>query len=62
MIQAKNIAAPSGPFNEKDFNAKITEIESEIPASISGLATNFVLTAVESKIPDNSCRIKKQNR
>ena len=43
---------------ETDYNAKITEIESKIP-SISGLATNSVLTAFENKIPDISL-VKKQ--
>ena len=37
---------------------KITEIESRTP-SISGLATNSALTAVENKIPDISNLIKK---
>ena len=32
------------------LNAKITETESKIP-SITGLATNSALTAVENKIP-----------
>ena len=36
----------------------MTEIESKIP-SISGLATNSVLTAVENKIPDVSNLVKK---
>ena len=43
---------------ETDYNAKITEIESKIP-SISGLATNSILTAFENKIPDISL-VKKQ--
>ena len=34
-----------------DLNTKATEIEGEIP-SITGLATNSELTAVENKIPD----------
>ena len=41
-----------------DLNAKITEIEGEIP-SITGLATNSALTAVENKIPDVSSLVKK---
>ena len=41
-----------------DFNAKVTEIEGKIP-SITGLATNSALTAVESKIPDVSSLVKK---
>ena len=36
-----------------DYNAKITEIEGKIH-SISGLATNAALTAVETKIPVNN--------
>ena len=43
---------------ETDYNAKITEIESKIP-SVSGLATNSALNAVENKIPDISL-VKKQ--
>ena len=41
-----------------DFNAKVTEIEDKIP-SISGLATNSALTAVENKIPDVRSLVKK---
>ena len=41
-----------------DYNAKITEIEGQIP-SISGLATNAGLTAVENKIPSVSNLVKK---
>ena len=41
-----------------DFNVKVTEIEGKIP-SISGLATNSSLTAVENKIPDVSNLVKK---
>ena len=41
-----------------DFNAKVAEIEGKIP-SISGLATNSALTAVENKIPDVSSLVKK---
>ena len=45
---------------KKDYNAKITEIESKIP-SITGLATTAALTtAVENKIPDVSNLVKKQ--
>ena len=43
----------SGLVRKTDYNAKITEIEGKIP-SISGLATNAALTAVESKIPNNT--------
>ena len=41
-----------------DFNSKISEIEGKIP-SISGLATNSALTAVENGIPDVSSFLKK---
>ena len=41
-----------------DFNSKINEVESKIP-SISGLAANPALTAVENKIPDVSSLVKK---
>ena len=45
---------------KKDYNAKITEMESKIP-SITGLATTPALTtAVENKIPDVSNLVKKQ--
>ena len=40
----------SGLVKKTDYNAKITELESKI-LSISGLATNAALTAVEHKIP-----------
>ena len=41
-----------------DLNAKIAEIEGKIP-SITGLATNSALTAVENKKPDVSSLVKK---
>ena len=41
-----------------NFNAKITEVEGKIP-SITGLATNSTLTAVENKILDISRLVKK---
>ena len=43
---------------QTDLNAKITEIEGQIP-SITGLATNSALTAVENKIPDVSSLVRK---
>ena len=43
---------------KKDSNVKVSEIEGEIP-SITGLATNSALTAVENKIPDVSSLVKK---
>ena len=47
-------------LKKTDFNAKVTEIEGNIP-SISGLATNSALTAVKIKIPDVSSLVKKTN-
>ena len=41
-----------------DYNGKITEIEGKI-SSISGLATNTALTAVENKIPNISSLVKE---
>ena len=49
MMQKKKIPNTSG---------KITEIEGKIP-SISRLATNSALNAVENKIPDTSSLVKK---
>ena len=48
----------SGLVKKTDFNAKVTQIESKIP-SISGLATNSVLTAVENKTSDVISLVKK---
>ena len=45
-------------LKKPDFNAKVTEIEGKIP-SITGLATNSALTAIENKIPDVSSLVKK---
>ena len=42
------------------IDTKITEIESKIP-TISGLATNSVLTSVENKVLDISNLVKKTN-
>ena len=42
-----------------DFYAKVAEIEGKIP-SISGLATNSALNAVENKMPDVSSLVKKK--
>ena len=49
----------SNLVKKTDLNAKITEVEGKIP-SITGLATNSALTAVENKIPDVSSFVKKQ--
>ena len=43
-----------------DYSSKITELENKIP-SISGLATNSALTAVENKIPNGSGLVTKTN-
>ena len=48
----------SGLVKKTDYNPKITEIENKIP-SISGLATNSALPAVEDKIPNVSNLVKK---
>ena len=45
-------------LKETDFNTKISEIEGKIP-SITGLATNSELTAIENKTPDVSSLVKK---
>ena len=45
-------------ITKTDLDAKITKIEGKIP-SITGLATNSVLNAVESKIPDVSSLVKE---
>ena len=50
-----------GLVKKTDYNAKITEIESKI-SSISSLAANFALTAVENKIPDVSSLVKKKKK
>ena len=47
----KKIRDTSGLVKKIDYNAKITEIESKIP-SITGLATNSALNAIENKIPN----------
>ena len=43
-----------------DFNAKIVEIENKIQ-SVSGLAADAALTAVENKIPNVSNLVKKKD-
>ena len=54
----KKIPDTSDLAKKTDLNAKITEIESKIP-SITCLATNSALTAVENKIPDVSSLVAK---
>ena len=48
----------SGLVEKTDYNSKITEAEGKIP-SISGLATNLALIAVENKIPSLSNLVTK---
>ena len=57
-MQIKKIRDTSDLAKKTVLNVKITEIESKIP-SITGLATNSALTAVENKIPDVSSLVKK---
>ena len=54
----KSIPNASVLVKKTDYNFKIAEIESKIP-SITGLATNSALTAVENKIPDVSNLVKE---
>ena len=54
----KKIPDVSNVVKKIDLNSKISEVEGKIP-SISGLATNSELTAVENKIPDVNGLIKK---
>ena len=54
----KKILDISRLVEKTNYNTKITEIENKIP-SISLLATNSTLTAVENKIPDISSLVKK---
>ena len=53
----KKIPDTSELTKRTDLNAKITQIEGKIP-SITGLATNSALTAVEDEIPDVSSLVK----
>ena len=46
-------------IKKTDFNAKVTKIEGKKISSISGFATNSILTAVENIIPDVSSLVKK---
>ena len=56
----KKLPDTSDLAKKRDLNGNITEIESKI-ASITGLATNSALTAVENKISDFSGLVKKRN-
>ena len=57
-MQRQKISDTSELVKKLDYNAKISEIENKIP-SISGLATNSALTAVENKIRDVSSLVQK---
>ena len=54
----RKIPETSELVKKTDYNTKITEMESKI-SSISGLATNSELTAVENKMPNVSNLVKK---
>ena len=56
----EKIPDTSGLVKKTDYNAKITIIESKT-FSITDLATNSALTAIENKIPNIISLIKKQN-
>ena len=47
------------PKKKTDYNAKVNEIQGEIP-SISGLSTNAALTTDRNKIPNISSLVKKK--
>ena len=57
-MQIKKIPDTSDLAKKTDLNAKISEIENKTP-SITGLATNLALTAIENKIPVVSSLVKK---
>ena len=54
----KKIPDVSGLVKKTIFNSKITEIEGKMP-SITGLASNSELTAVENKIPNVSGLVER---
>ena len=54
----KKIPDANSLVKETELNAEITEIEGKIP-SITGLATNSALIAVENNIPDVSSLVKR---
>ena len=56
--EIENKIPDAGGKKKTDYNTKIAEIQGKIP-SISGLATNAALTAVENKIPNISSLVKK---
>ena len=61
-LEKKNsIQDTSELVKNTNYNTKITGIEYKIP-SLSGLATNAALTAVESKIPYTCSLVKKKQQ
>ena len=59
-MQTKKSRDTRGLVKKTDYNAEISETESEIP-SISGLATNSALNAVENKILHVESLAKKKD-
>ena len=59
-MQTKKNRDTRGLVKKTDYNAEISETESEIP-SISGLATNSALNAVENKILHVESLAKKKD-
>ena len=60
-LEKKSIQDTSELVLNTNYNNKITGIEYKIP-SLSGLATNAALTAVESKIPYTCSLVKKKKQ
>ena len=60
MMQKKRFLMQVHLLQKKDCGFKVSELENKMP-SISGLATNSALTAVENKIPDVRSLVKKTN-
>ena len=60
MMQTKKYLILANLLKKTDYNATICEIKNKIP-SISSLATNSALTAVENKKPDVRNIIKKKH-
>ena len=54
----KKIPDTNSLVKKPNLNSKVSEIESKIP-SITGLATNSAMTAVENKIPDVNSLVEK---
>ena len=59
-MQTKKNRDTRGLVKKTDYNAEISETESEIP-SISGLATNSALNSVENKILHVESLAKKKD-